>query len=130
MMAQANDGAEHCNNRRADGVKIAVEKINQPCLFIAVGEGFEPPMVLPMPVFKTGAIDRSAIPPFYYPAWIRTRTKRPKSSCATVTLPGISTSLHESKYVRVGYFEFSGVSPLVLVVATRKTGRACRLGQN
>ena len=29
----------------------------------AEGEGFEPSMVLPMPVFKTGAIGRSATPP-------------------------------------------------------------------
>jgi hypothetical protein len=29
----------------------------------AEGEGFEPPEVLPSTVFKTAAIDRSAIPP-------------------------------------------------------------------
>ena len=30
---------------------------------VAEREGFEPPLVLPKPVFKTGAINRSAISP-------------------------------------------------------------------
>ena len=34
---------------------------------VAEGEGFEPTMVLPIPVFKTGALSRSAIPPMEIP---------------------------------------------------------------
>ena len=44
-------------NRRQQ-IKIAAEGRN-----VAEGEGFEPPMPCGTPVFKTGAINHSAIPP-------------------------------------------------------------------
>ena len=44
--------------------KTNVETFQETSLQVAEREGFEPPEVLPSTVFKTAAIDRSAISPF------------------------------------------------------------------
>ena len=48
---------------RVSGGIFLVSGGNQLTKISAEREGFEPPLVLPKPVFKTGAINRSAISP-------------------------------------------------------------------
>ena len=54
--------AQHSLSRRAQSASLAPPQENQ--LFLAEGVGFEPTMDCSIPVFKTGALGRSAIPPF------------------------------------------------------------------
>ena len=54
--------AQHSLSRRAQSASLAPPQDKQ--LFLAEGVGFEPTMDCSIPVFKTGALGRSAIPPY------------------------------------------------------------------
>ena len=55
--------AQHSLSRRAQSATLAPPQIVNPVPPLAEGEGFEPPVGCPTPVFKTGTIGLSVIPP-------------------------------------------------------------------